>query len=170
MKAVLIAFLFATSSLAQNPSAFPSQACGSGDVDFKVKLDNTQHTPAQAAPGKALVYFIHEAGTSSAHPLGYPTLKVGIDGAWVGANRGDSWFAVPVEPGEHHVCAILQSTVVNQRLELAHLQAEAGKAYYYRTRLVMSGQVGLLELDPLDSDQGGYLIGSYPLSVSHPKK
>jgi hypothetical protein len=93
-----------------------------------------------------------------------------MDGAWVGANHGDSWFAVSVAPGEHHLCATLQSSFVNQRMELAHLQAEAGKVYYYRTRLVMSGTVELLDFDPIDSDQGRYLIASLPLSVSHPKK
>jgi len=28
----------------------------------------------------------------------------------------------------------------------------------------------LLELDPIDSDQAKYLIASFPLSVSNPKK
>jgi hypothetical protein len=30
--------------------------------------------------------------------------------------------------------------------------------------------VELLELDAIDSDQGKYLIASFPLSVSNPKK
>jgi hypothetical protein len=53
---------------------------------------------------------------------------------------------------------------------MAHFTAEAAKVYYYRTRLVMSRTVELLELAPLDSDQGTYLIASFPLSVSTPKK
>jgi hypothetical protein len=53
---------------------------------------------------------------------------------------------------------------------MAHLEAEAGKVYYYRTRLVLSRSVELLELEPIDSDQGKYLIASFPLSVSTPKK
>lgn len=161
----------AASALAQNPSSSLPAACGPDNASLKVKLDYTGHAPAQPEPGKALVYFIHDAGTSLAHPIiAYPTLKLGMDGAWVGANHGDSWFAVTVAPGEHHVCATLQSRFVDQRMELAHLQAEAGRVYYYRTRLVMSGTVELLELDSIDSDQGKYLIGSLPLSVSHPKK
>jgi hypothetical protein len=55
-------------------------------------------------------------------------------------------------------------------VELAHFTAEAGKVYYYRTRLVMSKEVELLELDSIDSDQGQYLVASFPLSVSTPKK
>ncbi|HEV2486510.1 MAG TPA: hypothetical protein VGT08_13330 [Terracidiphilus sp.] len=55
-------------------------------------------------------------------------------------------------------------------MELAHFTAEPAKVYYYRTRLVMSGQVELLELDLIDGDHGRYLIGSYPQSVSRAKK
>jgi hypothetical protein len=68
------------------------------------------------------------------------------------------------------VCVTLQSSLVAPRVELAHFTAEAEKTYYYRTRLVVSRRVELLELDSIDSDQGNYLIGSFPLSVSSPKK
>ena len=179
MKVALFALLFATSAFAQAPPAAVPPACGPGNVDFKVKLDDSQHAPAQPTPDKALVYFIHDAGMwyparttvrITALSVAYPTLKLGMDGAWVGANHGDSWFSVSVEPGEHHVCVTLQSSFVDQRVELARFTAEPGKVYYYRTRLVMSGTVELLELDPIDSDQGRYLISYYPLSISAPKK
>jgi len=170
MKAALVALLFAASAFAQSPSAGLLAACGPRNAGFDVNLDRSQHALAEPEPGKARIYFIHEAGTSFAHPPGYPTLRLGMDGVWVGANHGDSWFSVSVEPGEHHVCATLQSSLVAYREELAHFTAEAGKTYYYRTRLVVSGSVELLELDSIDSDQGKFLIASYPLSVSRPKK
>jgi hypothetical protein len=168
MKIALVVLMFASSALAQGPSAAATAACGSGNVSFKVKLGYSQLTPAQPDPGKALVYFIHDAGTSAV--FAYPTAKLGLDGAWVGANHSNSYFFVSIEPGEHHLCALLQSSIVDQREELAHFTAEAGKVYYYRTRLVMSKEVELLELDLIDSDQGEHLIASYPLSVSKPKK
>jgi hypothetical protein len=59
---------------------------------------------------------------------------------------------------------------VAQRVELAHFTAEAEKTYYYRTRLVVSRSVELLELEPIDSDQGNYLISTFPLSASTAKK
>ncbi|MGA2808346.1 MAG: DUF2846 domain-containing protein [Terracidiphilus sp.] len=168
MKVALVALLFAASAWTQNTPASPTAACGPGNVDFKVKLESTASLPSQPPPGKALVYFIHDAGTSAV--LAYPTTKVGMDGAWLGANHSNSYFFVSVEPGEHHVCASLQSSLVEGRAEFAHFQAEAGKVYYYRTRLVMSREVELLELEPIDSDQGRYLISAYPLSISTPKK
>jgi len=168
MRSALIALLFAASAFVQATFASLPAACGPEKVSFNVTLDDSQHTLAQPEPGKARVYFFHDAGTSST--LGYPTVKLAMDGAWVGANHGNSYFSVSVEPGEHHVCVTLQSSLVAQRVELAHFTAEAEKVYYYRTRLVMSRSVELLELDPINSDQGKYLIVSFPLSVSNPKK
>jgi hypothetical protein len=142
-------------------------ACGQ-QVSYRVSLDKKQHTPAQPEPGKALVYFIHDAGTGVV--LAYPTTLYALDGAWVGANHGDSYFAVSVDPGVHHVCSALQSSFIDQRVELAHLNAEAGKTYYYRTRLIVSRAIELLDLQPIDSDQGSFLAASYALSVSKPRK
>ena len=168
MRFIVLAMLFAASASAQAPPVASPSACGHENVSFKVKLDESQHTLAQPDPGKARVYFVHDAGTSIT--LGYPTVKLAMDGAWVGANHGNSYFSVSVEPGEHHVCVTLQSSLVAQRVELAHFTAEAEKVYYYRTQLVTSRSVELLELEPIDSDQGKYLIATFPLSVSQPKK
>jgi hypothetical protein len=168
MRFALVTLLFVATAFAQVPPAPSTAACGPENVSFKVKLDESQHTLAQPDPGRARVYFFHDAGTGVT--LGYPTVKLAMDGAWLGANHGNSYFSVSVEPGEHHVCVTLQSSLVAQRVELAHFTAEAEKIYYYRTRLVMSRSVELLELDPIDSDQGKYLIASFSLSVSNPKK
>jgi hypothetical protein len=168
MKVALIALLLAAPAFSQAPPAASTAGCGPANVSFKVKLDDPHHTLAQPEPGKAQVYFFQDAGTPIT--LGYPTVKFAIDGAWVGANHGNSYFSVSVEPGEHHVCVTLQSSLVAQRVELAHFTAEADKVYYYRTRLIMSRSVELLELNSIDSDQGKYLSASFPLSLSSPKK
>lgn len=168
MKVAVIALIFSAPVFAQAPPAASTAACGPANVGFKVKLDESRHTLEQPDPGKAQVYFLQDAGTGVT--LGYPTVKLAIDGAWVGANHGNSYFSVYVEPGEHHVCVMLQSSLVAQRVELAHFTAEADRVYYYRTRLIMSRSVELLELSSIDSDQGKYLIASFPHSLSSPKK
>jgi len=168
MRILVLLSLLAAWSFAQVPPPPTPAACGPDNVSFKVKTDNSQHTLAQPDPGKARVYFIHDAGTGST--VGYPTVKLAMGGAWLGANHGNSYFSVSVEPGEHHLCVTLQSSLYGQRVELAHFTAEAGKVYYYRTRLVTSRSVELLELDPADNDQGKYLVGTFPLSISTPKK
>ncbi|MGA2588396.1 MAG: hypothetical protein ABSH32_00635 [Bryobacteraceae bacterium] len=89
----------------------------------------------------------------------------------MGGDQHNSYFSVSVEPGEHHACANRQSHFAraNQMVALAHFTAEAGKVYYFRTRSFGDKSQAILDLDPVDSDQGKYLITTYPLSVSHPK-
>jgi hypothetical protein len=163
--AVLVLLLAASTGFAQSPTA----ACGPAGTEFKVSLDKAPHTVSPPGADRARIYFIHDAGTLAKVPLAYPTVKVGIDGAWIGANHGDSFFWIDVAPGEHHICAALQTSMMSNRVELAHFNAEAGRTYFYRTRLVLSGAVELLELERVDSDEGAYLASQYALSKSKPK-
>jgi len=168
MRVFVSILILAVSAFAQGSPAAPTPACGPANISFSVQLDDSQHTPAEPEPGKARVYFVHDAGTGFL--AWYPTVKVAVDGTWVGANHGNSYFSVSVDPGEHHVCVNLQSSVVAQRVELAHFTATAGSVYYYRTRLVVSRSVELLQLEAIDSDQGQYLVELFPLAAAKPKK
>jgi hypothetical protein len=176
MKYLLVALLFSAPLCAQStstdrnvqPTAQPTVGCASANVEFNVKKDDMHHDLPQPAAGKAQIVFIHDSG--GAVGIGYPTTRLAMDGAWVGANHDDTWFAVSVEPGVHHFCVSLQSNLVGDRVELAHLNALPGGVYYYRTRLIMSRQVELLQLEPIDSDEGNYLLDQFAMSVSKPKK
>ncbi|MFZ1944609.1 MAG: DUF2846 domain-containing protein [Acidobacteriaceae bacterium] len=173
MKTVLAVMLLATSALAQGSSVRPMSACGIKDVTFEAKVDATRNTPALPDSGKAMIYFIQDDGQWGDHQ--HYVLKVALDGAWVGAYKENSYFSVPVKPGEHHVCAEVQSGYpVGNLISLAHFKAESGETYYLRTRF-LSGINGFngppyVELDPLDSDEAKYLISFYPLSISSAKK
>jgi hypothetical protein len=169
MKIALVVLLCTASAAAQSNPAASTSSCGPGNVSFKVKFDDSHQVQAQPAPGKALVYFIHDSGNEGG-PLAYPTTKIGVDGKWAGANHGDSYFAVLVDAGEHHVCATLQTSFYGSRAEFAHFTAEAGKVYYFRSRLITSRSVELLELEAADGDEGQYLSTMYPLSISTPKR
>jgi hypothetical protein len=160
MKSALIALLFAASAFAQDPSGVATSACGPKDASFDVKLNKTQHTVAQPEPGKALVYFIQEKGAAA---------QIGLDGAWVGANKSSSYFAVSVEPGEHHVCADVRTPrgIPGVPVGFLHFTAEGGRVYFFNARVVY-GSESYLFLGAVDSDQAKYLIASYPLSVSTP--
>jgi hypothetical protein len=167
MKSALIVLLLATSAFAQKLSGVSTSACGAKDVSFDVKLDKTQHTVAQPHPGKALVYFIQEKGSDA---------LIGLDGAWVGQTKKSSYFAVSVEPGEHHVCAEVRTPrgIPGVPVGFLHFTAEAGNVYYFDARVVY-GAESYLFLGAVDSDEARYLINSLPLSVpastpSTPKK
>ncbi len=169
MKIAFVLLFFAVSTFAQSPAAIATAACGPRNVGFDVKTHGSQHTLTPPDPGKARVYFLQETGTHVIFGV-YPITNIGIDGEWVGAYKNNAYFSVSVEPGEHHVCANLQSLNTGHQVELAHFTAEAGKIYYYRTRLFLARGLVYFELNPLDSDQANYLIASFPLSVSQPKK
>ena len=169
MRTILAVVLLTASALAQEASVVTA-ACGP-KVDFEVQRDESQHSLASPEPGKARVYFIQDMGVVIC--LGTClTTRIGLDGAWIGAEQHNSYFSVSVEPGAHHACVNRQSRFAraNQMVALAHFTAEAGKVYYFRTRTFGEKSEAFLDLDPIDADQGQYLIARYPLSVSHPKQ
>jgi hypothetical protein len=171
VRIIALVLLLAASAFAQKDSAAVAAACGPKNETFEVKRDETQHTIAHPEPGKARVYFVQDIGEVKCLG-GCWTTKMGLDGAWVGANQHNSYFSVSVEAGEHHLCANLQSHVgwIGRMVALKHFTAEVGEVYYFRTRVIGSTSQELFDLDPIDSDQAKYLIASYPLSVSHPKQ
>jgi hypothetical protein len=168
MKVALLVLLFATSAFAQDPKVDPTAACGPENMYFNVNLDKSQHTPLPQVPGKARIYFIQNVNTDIFDS--YTMTRFGIDGAWVGANNHNSYFSVSVEPGEHHLCASIWYSRIDQHLVLAHLTAEPGKVYYYRLGIIETRNLSDWKLDQIDSDEARYLITLYPLSVSTAKK
>jgi hypothetical protein len=170
MRTTLVVMLLAACSFAQEGSGVVSAACGPKNSNFDAKRDESQHALVQPEAGKARIYFIQDVGVVRCLGACFTT-KIGLDGAWVGADERNSYFSVSVEPGEHHVCANRQSHFAqgSQMVALAHFTAEAGKVYYFRARTFGGNELGFLDLDAVDSDQAHYLIASYPLSVSHPK-
>jgi hypothetical protein len=79
--------------------------------------------------------------------------------------------AATVEPGEHHLCTNWQSFFAGPKkpVGLANLTAEAGRVYYFRIRVFAFNQVAI-DLDPVNTDQGQYLVATSKMSESHPKK
>jgi Protein of unknown function (DUF2846) len=166
MKMLLIFAVFAASALAQDAPVVIPPACGPQNVVFKASVGDLNRAVAAPEPGKALVYFIQDAGPNGDHQ--HYTLKIGLDGAWVGAYKNNSYFQLSVEPGEHHICANIQSdSYLGSVMELAHFTAEPGTTYFFRTRFlagIPEGEVPYLHLEQTDSDEGTYLVAAYPPS------
>ncbi len=155
-----------------------ASACGPDAVRFAVKTDLPAQAATTAEPGKALVYVVEDSGPGRA------TVRIGLDGAWVGANRGDSWFSFPAEPGEHHLCADwqLSGTYIStwqrtaaqraKAISLASFTAKAGEVYYFRVSNIVGWREGwyFSALELVDRDEGQFLIASYPFSTFRPKK
>jgi hypothetical protein len=163
MKIALLLLLLASPPLAQTKAsiASPLSSCGPARVQLDVKRDKAQPL-SEVEPGKALVYVVGNAGT----------IRVGLDGAWIGANQGNSHFSFSVAPGEHHLCSNVQSKAADYSslYSLANFTAEAGTIYYFRTRAWTSSTAVFLDLEALNSDEGRYLVAETPPVISHPKR
>ncbi len=171
---ISLAMLLGTmAALAEDPAAISAAeaACGPSNVKFDVKDDDSQHTVGQPETGKALIYVVQDIGIANC-PGGCITTKIALDGVWIGANHRSSYLSFPVDPGEHHLCANWQSHFarMSRVVGLAHFTAEAGKVYYFRTRVLGAAATTFFDVEPIDSDQGRFFVASFPLSVSHPKK
>jgi hypothetical protein len=130
MKYTLFAILLCASlvsSVCARAKTILPDACGDDKINFGVSTQKHQPPPAPPAEGKAQIIFIQS---------GRGIARYGIDGSWVGANDGDSYFAVTVDPGEHHLCMSFQlglatSKMKQENVRTASITAEQGKVYYF---------------------------------------
>jgi len=178
MKTLLAALLFATSAVAQtNPALTQAEsACGPLNVRFDARTTFQGHPIAGPEPGKALVYVVEDFSKAPGE-LGNPTIRVGLDGAWKGATRANSYLFFSVDPGEHHLCTSWQSSLqhLSKLASFARFSAQAGSTYYFRARITYStygsGTANMvLDLAPVDPDEGQFLVASFRPSSSHEKK
>jgi hypothetical protein len=170
MKLVLALIGLASCAFAGDTRAVAS-ACGPDSARFDVTKDRTAPVANNDA-AKAQVYVITDGDVQ--------TIRIGLDGAWVGAAEGRSWFSFLTEPGEHHLCANWQPSLTRklswfsatQSTSLANFTAEAGKVYYFRAQGIMLPERGVIyfEMAPTNSDEGQYLVSSYPLSTPRLRK
>jgi len=171
MNFLLVIFLLTSLAFAQEQSSGGAKipACGAPDSRFDVKTD-TQHHTAQPEPGKALVYFIQDDSDFASRPR--PTTRVGVDGQWVGATHGDSYFYFSVDPGVHHLCASWEGAEETSRnTAAAHFTAEVNGVYYFAAK--DSSQYrgsASITFNLLDSDEGQLLTNELEFSASRLKK
>jgi len=102
-------------------------ACGDESVKFDVDTLKNQPAPEPPPAGSAQIVFVEEQNARASFHL--VTVRYGVDGNWVGANYGDSYFVLNVAPGVHHLCVNAQGD--KKAVGVTSFTAEAGKVYYY---------------------------------------
>lgn len=173
MKGTLPGF-FLCASLAfagQTWGATLPDSCGDDKVKFDVKTQESQPAPGGPAEGKAQIIFI-ENENQVIGPFMHATVRLGIDGAWAGANSGNTYFAFTVDPGVHHLCASWQSSLgsLKKNVELTSFTAEPGQVYYFSAQVTVASRDSILfGLSQLNEDQGRYRVKLSKLSCSKPK-
>jgi hypothetical protein len=133
--------LLAASTARVSATVLPP-SCGDDKVRFDVKTQKDPPPAPAPGAGKAQFVFVEtmDKGDKYHHCLACDaTTRVGLDGAWVGANHGDSYFTLDVDPGPHNVCADWQSITaqIDRKSGEATVNAEAGKVYYFQIAVVV---------------------------------
>jgi len=166
---LLCASLFpATQSLAKSKAILPD-GCGDDSVEFDAKLEKDSPAFAGPAAGKAIIVFVE---TMPGEQKMQTTTRFGVDGTWVGATKGDSYFTLNVEPGEHNLCASMQSAQQKMKKAFTHVAtvtAEAGKVYYFESQITII-PLPSLEFSQLSEAEGKYRIKAWKFATSKPKK
>ena len=117
-------------------------ACGDDSVKFDVDTQGNQPALAPPPTGKAQIVFIESYEKNIPMIGGAPVVRFGMDGAWVGANKGDSYFTMTIDPGVHHLCAswpTVQGRLKKNSVGMDSFSAEAGKIYYYQFKFTLNG-------------------------------
>jgi hypothetical protein len=154
------------------PAPPANSACGPTQAKFNVKAVDGQPLAPQPESGKALIYVVEQYDRPS-NELGKPTVRVGLDGTWTGANRGASYLFFSVPAGEHHFCADWQAppSWIGPKVSLTSLTAEPGQTYYLRARVIEHNlSTWTLDLERVNPDEGRWLVQSSPLSDYQLKK
>jgi hypothetical protein len=146
-------------------------ACGDDKVNFDVSTQKNQPAPAPPVAGKAQIVFIEnddkEIGCIA---LCEATTRVGMDGAWVGANNGNSYFVLAVDAGVHHLCASWQSalSMLKKNVDVVSFTAKPGKVYYFAAQIVDTGGKEVpptIALSQLNEDEGKYRVKAWNLAT-----
>ncbi len=175
MKAQLVplavSILLLPSALAKTPTLPPS--CGPVKPVIRIRTSKHDHPPIAVAPGSATLVFVQRIPVCTGCSAGrVGVTRIGIDGSWVGGNEGNSYFAVTVTPGEHHVCAYWDTLELSgeDKLWLTDLTAQLGHTYYYKVEVLPDWEQRqpMLRLKALQPDEANFLIsGSSFATLAH---
>jgi hypothetical protein len=176
LKLLIAVILIGLPVYAQAQSSQDQSAGGCGSSKDGWDVSTTKQPPPAPKPesGKALVYIIQTM--VDAPPIGgnKATTRLGMDGNWIGANHGNSYFYFSVDPGEHSLCTDWQSVLYTRSglVSATDLNAQAGEMYYFRisVRDVTNYRDGDVEIAPMARAEARLLLQDSQFATSHPKK
>lgn len=171
MKTVLAFLLFAIPAMAQVPASpsAASFACGPAKVKFDATAGQALKSLQPPDADKAMVYVIESLEYIPNDPFN-PTIKVGVNGAWMGATRNKTFISFPVPPGDQHLCVNWQSywSPYSDLFALQEFTAKAGKSYFFKARITEKFDLYRLRLVPVArDDEARHLVTSSRASVFH---
>jgi hypothetical protein len=154
--------------------------CGDDHAHFDVKTEKDAPAPALLQTGKARIVFIGRIDAPGCLGCSVFSPRIGVDGSWVGATKGDSYFVLDVDPGVHHVCADWKSlsAAPGRNVGVATLTAEPGQVYFFEAKIMSAPEEPadpptvrtewVLDLKQLSDDQGWSRMKSSAFAMSTP--
>jgi hypothetical protein len=145
-----------------------------------VKTEKDAPAPALLQTGKARIVFIGRIDAPGCLGCSVFSPRIGVDGSWVGATKGDSYFVLDVDPGVHHVCADWKSlsAAPGRNVGVATLTAEPGQVYFFEAKIMSAPEEPadpptvrtewVLDLRQLSDDQGWSRMKSSAFAMSTP--
>jgi len=169
--AIVLALLIVmtATAVAQKDNDRLQPSCGQREIKLDVHTTKPA-TDMNVEVGKSQVYVVEIAERAFPFDPRKITIRIGLDGEWVGAVKGThTYMEVAVTSGEHHICAERQSVQASLEREAGFISftAEADKRYYFRARFTEHSGV---KLDRINDNEGRLLISSSRLTTSTPKQ
>lgn len=168
---LLCASMLAPMQALAKPAILPD-GCGDDSIKFDAKQEKDNPGLPALADGKALIIFVETPPSSK----WVSKVRFGIDGSWVGATKGESYFTVIVDPGKHDFCASAEvpSQMTKTFTKMASMTIEAGKVYYLEAAInvIGGGNAGIAAFDfaQLSEQDGKYRLKAWKFATSKPKK
>jgi hypothetical protein len=174
-KILIVVLLFALPIYTQaQPPDDQSGGCGSSRDGWDVKTVKDHPPDPKPEDGKALVYVIKTMVDAPLIGGNNASTRLGVDGTWIGANHGNSYFFFPVDPGQHSICTDWQSILYTRAglVSGADFNARAGMTYYFRIRVrdVTNERSGDIEIERIYKSEARLLLPKSEFATSHPKK
>ena len=172
---VVFAMITATFASAQQAASSPTAACGPETVQFSTAHGEVGDSAPPDSPDKATVYVIEIYNLADKGRFARPTVRVAMDGSWIGATQGFSYLRFPADAGTRHLCVRWQSSFdrLSQQIALYNFDAVAGKTYYLRVPIMVEGASGggaaSIDLEPVSEDEGRFLVSEAARSISKVK-
>jgi hypothetical protein len=137
-----------------NQRELEMKACGPKDAKSSADTDKKNH-PTPAAPADmAMVYVVRP--TMMGNKI---QTKLGVDGKWLGVNRGNNYFFFTLAPGEHYLCSQAENRSV------IAMNVEAGTTYYLQQKITMGFMKARNRLEVIDESEGKKAVAKTHLSI-----
>jgi hypothetical protein len=153
IKSLFVSFSICTmlSAGAAFASSLPA-GCGDDAVQYKVKTEKAK-VPDAPASGSSQLVVIHTLAGDDWN--GQPIARIAVDGKWLGAVKGRTYFAVDIAAGPHTVCVSRQSSIraEKENVSLSSINAQPGQPVYLDFTITRSA------IDDAKPHAAGQLLG-----------